>query len=312
MPRQPQSKKPIPTGKPLVEIFAGYREHKLLLASKSTVYQYALNLRRFTDFMGREPTADDLNDQNIAACMAWLVKECELSPSTANKLKDDFCAVWRWAARKRLVDHWPDVNDVPDPIRIPIAWTREQLATLWECCMRQPGDFCGVPAGLWWNSLHAVAWDTAERIGALFATEWPQVDLAGGWIVMKAENRKGRREDKLSRLHPTTCTLLRQIVLPERGRVWPWPYHESYLWKRYGEMLRRAHLPNDRSHKFHCLRKSAASYYEACGGDATRLLGHSGREVTQKYLDPTIVQPVHAADLLFRPDEATTGKGGVA
>ena len=292
----------------LTSIVDAYCDAKLQFASESTRYQYRLNLRRYRDFLGREPTVDDLTDAGISSLMAFIVGELELSPSSANKAKDDLTCLWRWAAAKRWVDGIPDVPDVPEPRRVPVAWSREQLRELWDCCARQPGEICGVPAGLWWHSLHSVAWELGERIGALMAITWADVDLDARWITVRAEMRKGRREDKLSRLHETTCAMLREVQTYGNEKVFAWPYHASYLWKRYGEMLRRAKLPFDRQHKFHAIRKSAASFYEAAGGDASRLLGHSTREITVKnYLDPKIVQPPQAADVLFRPDEREVG-----
>ena len=78
----------------------------------------------------------------------------------------------------------------------------------------------------------------------------------------------------------------------------------SLTYRRMGRIMLRAGLPDSREFKFHAIRKSTASHYEAAGGNATKLLGHSSRKVTQTYLDPRIVQTTPAVDLLFRPGEA--------
>lgn len=80
-----------------------------------------------------------------------------------------------------------------------------------------------------------------------------------------------------------------------------WPYCKTYLWLMFGKLLRQAGLPNGRRDKFHKIRRSVASWFEVAGGNATELLGHSGREITRLYLDPTICQKPQAADRLFRP-----------
>lgn len=96
-----------------------------------------------------------------------------------------------------------------------------------------------------------------------------------------------------------------QTIHRERNtRVFPWPYTDTYLWRKYEALLNRAGLPSDRAHKFHCVRKSVASYFEAAGGNATELLGHSSRRITRRYLDPRVVSPPQASDVLFRPGEA--------
>ena len=87
--------------------------------------------------------------------------------------------------------------------------------------------------------------------------------------------------------------------------IFPWPYCPSMLWLRYKKIIRRAGLPTGRKRAFHCMRKSAASHFEAAGGNATELLGHSDRRVTLSYLSPTIVKPQQSSALLFSP----TGRG---
>lgn len=62
-------------------------------------------------------------------------------------------------------------------------------------------------------------------------------------------------------------------------------------------------LPDNRLYKFHAIRKSVASHYEAAGGNATELLGHTSRKITRAYLDPRIVRKKSAIDVLFRPGE---------
>jgi integrase len=57
------------------------------------------------------------------------------------------------------------------------------------------------------------------------------------------------------------------------------------------------------------MRRSVASHYEAAGGNATELLGHSSRSVTLAYLDPRIVPQQHAVDLLFRPGDRPGNEG---
>ena len=197
-----------------------------------------------------------------------------------------------------------------EPQRIPVAWTRQELATLWNYLRRMPGELCGVAASDWFCSLHAVLWDTGERIGAALQTEWPQVDLAGGWITIRAETRKGRLSDKLSRLHPSTVELLERIQFPRRDRVWPWPYHPLYLYRVYGDILRRAGLPDGRERKFHCVRKSCATHLTALAGEAAAqaALGHSDVRITrQAYIDPRQVRGEYPADHLPRHDAPDDG-----
>ena len=85
------------------------------------------------------------------------------------------------------------------------------------------------------------------------------------------------------------------------------------LFKRYEGILRRAGLAHGRRDKFHKLRRTTASNFEAAGGNATDLLKHSARSVTLAYLAPTIVKPKQVADLVALPaglEAALAGIGG--
>lgn len=120
-----------------------------------------------------------------------------------------------------------------------------------------------------------------------------------------AELRKGKKRDRLYKLATDTVEALRAMQMPELGRrkIWPWPYNRTYLWSRYKRLLESAGLPSGRTRKFHCIRRSVASHFEAAGGNATELLGHSTRSVTLAYLDPRIIPREHAIDRLFRPGQ---------
>lgn len=137
---------------------------------------------------------------------------------------------------------------------------------------------------------------------------WSDVDLKGRYLLVHADYRKGKKADKIFRLHPDTILLLKAIREPDRGLIFPAPGGSvQNLWNHYKRLLHEAGLPFDRYHMFHCLRRSTASYLEVAGGDATEHLGHSSRQITLKYLDPRIVKKKHASDLLFRPNPPKAG-----
>lgn len=164
-----------------------------------------------------------------------------------------------------------------------------------------PGIIGKIPAKDWWPALLLTLFDTAERIGAVMALCWPSVDLGRGWIIFDAMTRKGRTADNVKRIAGDTTKALKNIRHGD-DNVFPWPYAPTSLWTRYELLLAAAGLPNDRKHKFHAIRKTTASHYEAAGGNATSLLGHASRRNTERYLDPRIVNPTQPIDLLWRPE----------
>ena len=140
------------------------------------------------------------------------------------------------------------------------------------------------------------------------ALRWQDFDADNGWIVARAETRKGGRADKATRLPDEAVAAIEKIREPDRELIFPWDRTDTYIYCRYKKILVSAGLDTDRKSKFHRMRKSAASHFEAANGNATVLLGHSSRKVTESYLDPRITKPQQAADLLFVPGR----KAGVA
>lgn len=277
-----------------------YRPAKLRGKSPNTLRLYRNTLANFGRFLSRKATMDDLADDVVGAFMSWHIDRGR-SPETANKDGGQILAIWRFAARKGYLTHWPDVDMLPCPKRTPRAWLQSELAKLFEATYAEPGTICGVKASLWWRTILAVAFFTGERIGAIRRLRWENVDLDGGWLFVPAETRKGRRADKSFAIPPAVVNLLHAIRLPERDKVFPWELDEAYIYGRFNRILRRAGLPTDRKSKFHRIRKTTASYYKAAGGDPTELLDHADPKTTKKYLDPRICGDRQSAAMLFVP-----------
>jgi integrase len=274
----------------------------LFLRSRSdnTRRLYRTSIRTFSKYLQRPACLSDLNDLTVNRFLDWY-RRIPRSPYSANKERSNLLAIWRFACRKRFLEEWPDVRADVEPDRIPQAWTADQIAKLLACCERLTGRIGHIPASTWWRTLHLVCWDTGERIGAIRDLQWHHVDLVAKHILVPAELRKGKRRDRLYRIADDTAAALRSMQRTADSCVFPWPYCRTYLWNRYSLLLIAAGLPHDRHSKFHRIRRTVATYYEAAGGNATELLGHSSRSVTLAYLDPRILPPQHAADLLFRP-----------
>lgn len=284
--------------------FELFRRHKLAMASRQTVYQYVLNLRRFDEFLERPATVADLQDEVVAAALNWLMRSKRLSPASASKMRDNLCCLWRFLCRKRIVDTDPDVPEVKEPRRAPIALTRDQLQRLWKFLQRMPGSIDGIPASDWFCSLVATCWDTGARKGELFGLRWEYVDLDAGFIVAKAETVKGGLEDQLYPIRPSTVERLRRIELPQREMVWPWPWSESIFYDKLGQIMLRNGLPDNRQFKMHIFRKSMASHLVVEGGNAQQALRHSSSAITERYyLDRRICPRESPIDRLWEIGE---------
>lgn len=304
-----------------------FKPARLALADSQTKYQYGLNLRRFEEFLAytselaskdqnagkkrkkpQSPTLDDLTDGNIGACCEWLQDKKKLGIASAAKLRENLVTIWKLARSRNLMMVDPEIPAIREPKRIPRAWNRAELLQLWQYLSRLPGDVGGVPENVWYCSLACVLWDTGERIGAVWQTPKHQIDIRDGWIVVRAEVRKGKASDRLYRLSEQSVELLKELFKYSDGdRAWPWPFCDTYLWQKWKAILKRCGLPTGREFSFHCLRKSHASHLKAAGGDARESLGHASDATTnQVYLDPRITGLANdPTSRLFRLGEAS-------
>lgn len=283
---------------------------KLRSRADDTKRLYVTTINSFERFLKRRAALVDLNDDTVGRFLSWFLGQPGgRSPYSANKERSNLLAIWRFAYRRNgddgtpLVKVWPTVQPEKEPRDEPMAWLEGDLAKLFGVFDSLAGSICGILECHWWRALHCVLWDTGERIRAIMQLTWANVDLDGGYVTVPAATRKGGMKGLVYKLHQNTADELRKIK-SDRGAsqlVFPWGRGDTYLWYRYSKILAKAGLPNDRKSKFHRMRRSVASHAEAAGLNATELLGHSSRKVTQAYLDPRIVQKKQAADVLFRP-----------
>lgn len=273
------------------------RYEPLALRSRrpNTKRLYRATLKFFDEFLARKAVTDDLNDTTVSAFASYRLNHA-LSKYTVNKDLFNLLAFWRWLHKKGHVSTWPDVELETPPVRVPVALSREELAAVLNAIQSEQQP----PGPQFWLALFLVIWDSGERIAAVLHLTWDRVDLRRGWIRFAAEDRKGARADMATPIAGDTIAALKAIHRRD-GVVFRWPYSATYIYRRLGKIMLRAGLPDSRLYKFHAIRKSVASHYEAAGGNATELLGHTSRKITRAYLDPRIVRKVAAVDLLFRP-----------
>lgn len=275
--------------------------------SDRTVVLYNHTLDRFRDCLGHEPTIDDLDDMVVAGFLRWRAvtpyKGHIVSAASVAKDKCQLVAMANFAAKKRMRKSDGELVEflaLPRTKQIrhaPQAYTSDEVTRLILEARRRPGTVDGHPAGWWWSTLIYTAWQTAERIGALLAVRWADVDLAGRTMLFRAETRKGRSSDLLRVITPDLADLLRPEQREPERPVWHWD-RKAYtsIWVVLRGMTKKCGI---RGNGFHKLRKASASYIAAAGGDATEHLGHAKPEVTRAhYLDSRITQTRPAVDFL--------------
>lgn len=225
------------------------------------------------------------------------------SSATANKHRSYLLAILRFARRRKLFsgDWLDDLERLPEPRRIPRAYTIAEIERILSAANSLPGEICGLPRRLWKRAFILTLYDTGLRVGAGLMLRTADLDLAERTVIARAETQK-QRADQWFRLSEQTVAAVAAIWCPHRERLFPWPFARITLNRRAKRLCRAAGVRcGGTSNVFHPLRKSTASYFQAAGGNATAQLGHSGAAVTAAYLDPRICGAKQAADVIPRP-----------
>lgn len=273
-----------------------YKPRKLHGKSNNTIRIYNVCFNNFSETLGREPLVSDLTDDTVLRHMQRLLNVGR-AKATANRERVCLVALWRHAAKLKLLDTWPDVPKEKEPIRAPQAWMREEIMRLLATTMMLDGEIPGteIPQWLWWRSLIRLILDTGERIGAVREARWEWI--TGNAILVPAEFRKGGKRDKMFLLSLDTIELLKKLRdKSTTQQVFPWPYSNTYLWNRYRKILEKAGLPTGRKRGMHALRRTTASVAHAAGLDAQTLLDHSSARITQRYLDIRFTRQSQASE----------------
>lgn len=290
----------------LVDVLRRYATLREL--KERTVQIYAESIIRFGQWLGHEPTVDDLDDMTVAAFTRWRATNTRgkqgkpISAETVTKDRTVLMILWSFACRKKLhpSGEWPTLPRRKRVVRTPDAYTVEDIQRLVIAARFRVGRIAGRPASWFWPGLILTLYQTGERIGAVMATRWDDVDLERGWVRFPAEVRKGQTADNLKQI---TTDLAHWLAQERRGPgelVWPWDRLPKSLYASWGVLCRKA---NVRNRAFHAFRKSSCSFIHAAGGDATAHAMHANPQMTARhYLDPKITGRGSALALLPKID----------
>lgn len=239
-----------------------------------TVSVYETALKQFGQQLGHQPTLDDLSDATLLSFERWLAPN--RSPYTVRERTGRLKSLWRHAARRGWIDHWPTMAPLPCPEIRPQAYTAEDVRRLLEVC----DDF--------WRAWFVTAWYTGERTGALRKLEWSMVNFQGATLELPGLIRKGGKAATYSLVPPNAEALQR---LPRTSQlVFHFDRSEATFYLRINKLLKLAGLPPGRRNQTQRIRRSHLSYWQASGGDAAARANHSSPDVTWKhYLDRSIL-----------------------
>lgn len=277
--------------------------------SERSVVMYESTLDRLRDHLGHEATVDDLDDLTIAKFLRWraVTPQCSrgvISPASLAKDSAHIRSLWSWLAKKRWKKANGDLLEFPDyarpkvPKPRPVAYTVDELQRLVTAAKHRKGYIAGVPAAWYWPTKILAMYQTGERIGAILAIRWGEVDLERCTLTFLAATRKGHRETITRAISPE----LARMMAPQRrapdALVWPWLEGRKLI-SAYGSMKVLCRLADVPYHPFHSIRKSTASYLKRAGVSAKKQLGHSSEEMAENhYYDERITGVESALDYL--------------
>jgi integrase len=284
----------------LRELLAGY---EVLHGLKGrTVQLIGDTINRLQDFLGREPTLDDLDDMVVARFARWRATTPHrgrmVAPATVRKDLAHLTSIWNHAARKRMKRSGGDLLEFPSlprglvkvPHKAPKGYTIEDIAGMLEAAQNRFQPVGPVPGSVFWTSLILAAWETGARIGSLLGVRWE--DLTGQQIYFRPEEYKGGVK---SITRPISAELSAQLEPHRRDPgelVWPWcDYRKKNSIFQALRMI--CHEADVTPRGFHAIRKAAGSYVAAAGGEsaAQQFLAHENARTTRAhYLDPSIVK----------------------
>lgn len=251
---------------------------------------YVITLRLLARWLGRRPTLDDLADDVVLHGYLQDRLSTSSAPS-ANRCRTNLLAIGNFAFKKSFISACPDVERIPEHDVQPEAWTLDRLRQLLAACRAETRAMDGLPGGDWWYAIHLFALDTGERARATLSLRWEWVDRINGWVDVPGAARKGRKKSMRYKLRAETLAAINGLWREGRERVFL--SHDRQIpsfYYRYKQMLKRAALPSGRRFKLQKMRRTFASLVERAGGDATRALGHSSRNVTERsYLDEKLI-----------------------
>lgn len=255
------------------------------------------SIKHFAAFLDRIPEVCHFTDKQIAGYIQHR-RKLGRAEATIEREVAKLMSLWRYAAAKGFAP--------PHTIRLkkakvdtPVAFLKWEVRALFRAAKKYRATIGGAPGNIVMLSILGVCFDTAERIGALEQVEWSDVNLRGRWITIRSRKNGGRTLTR--ELRRSTAKQLR--LLAECGVSKPFGFvHRGTLYHHLENLLKAAGLPTDRRHKFHCLRRSHASYVKAAGGDARESLDHADEAMTRvRYYDPRILGAQNVLRFLFHP-----------
>ncbi len=261
--------------------------------------------KHFGAYLQREADVASLTDRNLTGYIRHR-QQLGRAPATVEREAAKLMTLWRYAASCGFVAP-PRMRIEKAPPGEPVAFLRREVRLLFREADQYDKNIATVNGAILLVALLSVCWDTAERIGALCEVDRNDIQISanwlyvtGAWITIRSRKNGGRPIVRKLRRSTARALAKHLAACPHRR---PFGFvHRGTLYYHLARLLKHAGLPTSRRHKFHCLRRSHASYLHANGGNAQESLDHADASTTRRhYFDARITRTNHAIDKLFNP-----------
>lgn len=243
-----------------------------------TVAYLRVTVRRFSEWLKRAATLDDLEDDAVNRWLASLLDDGLARPSVKGH-RGNLLSLWRCAFERDLVKLPPRrVRKIKCPRTLPEAWKLEQLQQLLAAAEKMPGCFRFVPLA-WSSYLRAIiltAWDSGLRLSDLLTLRFDQIGSDGALVVTQSKTGG----PILRRLRPETMAAIAATEHARRELVFGFVQGRQVM-QVFGRLTKLAGLSGGTKK----IRKSGASHVPR--EDAKEYLGHlSDYLAGRHYIDP--------------------------
>ena len=243
-------------------------------------------------FLERRSTVADLQPLAINQFLDWL--RLNRKPDTFRTTRGGLLTLWKFAVDQSLTSIQPNgLRKVRIKRRSPTAWTPEELTKLIQS-LHESAEWsrsrmpCGVPAGIWWESIIRTAYDTGMRLGDLLCASSNQITVNGDSAVVRyVANKTG--DEFFRSMRPRTWYAVQQAIMTNRNApnlIWPlWGARDNF-YVVFNRIVARAEI---RKGTFRWIRRTAVTWADIINpGLGQQVAGHKSERVTSdSYRDVT-------------------------
>lgn len=261
--------------------------------SPDYVRMFAMRVRAYSDYCGRNATLDDLQPAKFNKWLTMLQGR-DIHANTVCGYRAAVRSLWNSAYEAELIDTPPlRLKRIKRPLHVVEAFNHGELTAILAEAEKVRGYLPnGVRASDMWRAIILLAYSTGLRRGDMLRLKRSQIRDDGSATVV--QNKTGYQvRVKLSAEALAAIKKLKPDDNDERAL--PWPYSSGCMQVVFARLVKRAGV---RIGQFRWLRRSAGSYAESVTpGAGARLLGHRDERVFRAHYEdadisrPTAIEP---------------------